>query len=65
MFSLSNNRRLETEHELYLASTVVLPSEHTLCDYTHWVKLSPGFHLDADKHLKDEVNTDSIRSTVA
>ena len=47
-------------HYIQHAGVLVLPSERTLGDYTHWVQASPGFPSDNDKQLKDEAKIDSI-----
>lgn len=39
---------------------LVLPSDRTLRDYTHWMQASLGFPSDTDKQLKDEAKIDSI-----
>ncbi len=42
------------------SGVVVLPSERTLRDYTHFVKAKPGFSPGIDKQLCREANIDSI-----
>ena len=37
---------------------IFLPSKRTLQDYTHWLKLKPGFN--ADIYLKQEINIDKL-----
>ena len=37
-----------------------LPSQRTLCDYTHWIKLKPGFNAEVFNYLKTEVKVDQL-----
>lgn len=37
---------------------ILLPSKRTLQDYTHWIKLQPGFNADVFEYLRKEVNVD-------
>ena len=37
-----------------------LPSKRTLQDYTHWLKLKPGFSADIVNHLRDEIEIETL-----
>ena len=37
-----------------------LPSKHTLRDYTHWIKLRPGFNADVVNFLRDEIKIETL-----
>ena len=37
---------------------ISLPSKRTLQDYTHWIKLQPGFNVDVCEYLRKEMNVD-------
>ena len=39
---------------------ILLPSKRTLQDYTHWIKLQPGFNADVFEYLRKEVNVDGL-----
>ena len=39
---------------------ISLPSKRTLQDYTHWIKLQPGFNADIIEHLRKEANVDGL-----
>ena len=41
-------------------NVLVLPSQRTLRDYTHFVKASSGFSVDVDKQLQGEAKIDTI-----
>jgi len=41
---------------------ISLPSRRTLRDYTHWMKLTPGFNAEVINHLRREANVDSLAS---
>ena len=45
---------------LRLSYLLVLPSERTLRDYTHFIKAKPGFHHGIDEQLYREAKIDSI-----
>ena len=45
---------------LRLSNLLVLPSERTLRDYTHFLKSKPGFNPRIDEQLHREANIDSI-----
>ena len=42
------------------SNLLVLPSERTLRDYTHFIKAKPGFHPGIDEQLYREAKIDSI-----
>ena len=42
------------------SSFISLPSKQTLQDYTHWIKLWPGFNADVLENLRNEVNVDAL-----
>ena len=42
------------------SGVLVLPSERTLRDYTHWVESASGFSCDLDRQLMKEANVKSI-----
>ena len=44
-----------------LRSTLVLPSERTLRDYTHYFESKPGFDDEVDKQLMKEAQIDTIQ----
>lgn len=44
-----------------LRSTLVLPSERTLRDYTHYFESKPGFDSELDKQLMKEAQVDTIQ----
>ena len=37
-----------------------LPSKCTLQDYTHWIKLRPGFNADVISYLQDEIAIETL-----
>lgn len=37
-----------------------LPSQRTLFDYTHWIKLKPGFNAEVFNYLKTEAKVDQL-----
>ena len=37
---------------------ISLPSRRTLRDYTHWMKMTPGFNAEVINHLWKEANVD-------
>ena len=37
-----------------------LPSKRTLQDYTHWIKLKPGFNADVVNYLRDEIEIETL-----
>ena len=37
-----------------------LPSQRTLCDYTHLIKLKSGFNAEVFNYLKIEVKVDQL-----
>ena len=39
---------------------IFLPSKRTLQDYTHWLKLKPGFNGDIFNYLMQEINIDKL-----
>ena len=39
---------------------ISLPSKRTLQDYTHWIKLQPGFNADIIEYLRIEANVDGL-----
>ena len=39
---------------------VCLASQRTLRDYTHWVKLKPGFNAEVFNHFKVEAKVDQM-----
>ena len=39
---------------------LMLPSERTLRDYTHWMKAKPGFQIEVDRQLIEEAKLDTI-----
>ena len=39
---------------------VSLPSKKTLRDYTHWIKLKPGFNAEVFNYLKEEAKVDQM-----
>ena len=39
---------------------ICLPSKRTLCDYTHWIKLKPGFNAEVFTYLKTEAKVDQL-----
>ena len=41
---------------------ISLPSRRTLRDYTHWMKMRPGFNAEVINHLRKEANVDSLAS---
>lgn len=47
-------------HALRSSNLIVLPSERTLRDYTHFIKAKPGFQPEIDEQLCREANIDSI-----
>jgi hypothetical protein len=42
------------------SGVLVLPSERTLRDYTHWIKADSGFVNAVEKQMMDEVKMDSL-----
>ena len=43
-------------HALRKSGMITLPSERTLCDYTHWMPAKIGFMPEVDTQLVKEVN---------
>ena len=43
------------------SGVLVLPSERTLRDYTHWVKAASGFIEDVDKQLMDDTKIKDLQ----
>ena len=39
---------------------IYLPSQRTLKDYTHWVKLKPSFNAEVFNHLKREAKVNQM-----
>jgi len=39
---------------------IQLPSKRTLRDYTHWLKLKPGFNADVVNYLREEIKIDTL-----
>ena len=39
---------------------ILLPSKHTLCDYTHWLKLKSGFNGNVADFLRNEIKLDTL-----
>ena len=39
---------------------VHLPSRRTLCDFTHWHKIRPGFDATVVNHLRKEAQVDTL-----
>ena len=39
---------------------LMLPSERTLRDYTHWMKAKPGFQIEVDRQLIEKAKLDTI-----
>ena len=37
-----------------------LPSKRILQDYTHWLKLKPGFNADVVNYLRDEIEIEAL-----
>ena len=54
---LTSNKTYEIIRE---SGFISLPSKRTLQDYTHWVKLRPGFNADVFDNLRNEVNVDGL-----
>ena len=60
---LSMKLRSSSSYDLlHNSSVLVLPSDHTLRDYTHVLKAQAGFSQEADKQLQKEGRLDSISS---
>ena len=49
-----------TYHALRTASFMKLPSERTLCDYTHYFKMKAGFSDAVDEMLTKEARLNEI-----
>ena len=43
-------------HSLHTSGFIKLPSERTLCDYTHFIQSKTGFYTELDKYLIDEAS---------
>ena len=37
-----------------------LPSQRTLCDYTHWIRLKLGFNAEVFSYLRAEAKVDKM-----
>ena len=47
-------------HSLRTSGFLTLPSEHTLRDYTHFIKSPAGFSSDLDQFLAEEADVDHL-----
>lgn len=50
-----------TYHALRSSGVLVLPSERTLRDYTHWIEADSGFVDEVDDQLRTEVKIDTLK----
>lgn len=49
-------------HALRSSNVIILPSDKTLRNYTHFVKAKPGFSHDLDEELLHEANLQNLAS---
>ena len=42
------------------SNCIILPSDRTLRDYTHYINNKPGFSVEVDKQLAEEMNLESL-----
>ena len=47
-------------HSLHISGFLKLPSEHTLCDYIHFMKLKATFSSELDQLIADESQVNEL-----
>lgn len=55
-----SNNQVVSYRALRSSGALVLPSERTLRDYTHWMKSDAGFSESVDRELLKEAKIDSV-----